>query len=63
MRDDVISCKLFPDTMRGVVMQWFSDLPLRTIRIFNDLAVGFASVSWDWPEMSGVNSTMPMNTQ
>ncbi|RDX93139.1 hypothetical protein CR513_24644, partial [Mucuna pruriens] len=42
-RDDVISCKLFPRTLRGVTMQWFSSLPPRTIYTFNDLAMTFVS--------------------
>ncbi|RDX70366.1 hypothetical protein CR513_50400, partial [Mucuna pruriens] len=37
--NDVISCKLFPGTLRGVSMQWFASLPPGTIHTFNNLAV------------------------
>ncbi|RDX73627.1 hypothetical protein CR513_46737, partial [Mucuna pruriens] len=41
--DDAINYKLFLGTLRGVAMQWFSNLPPRTIHTFNDLATIFAS--------------------
>ncbi|RDX60284.1 hypothetical protein CR513_61585, partial [Mucuna pruriens] len=35
--NDSLSCKLFPGTLRGVVMHWLATFPARTIRSFNNL--------------------------
>ncbi|RDX81938.1 hypothetical protein CR513_37335, partial [Mucuna pruriens] len=42
-RNDRLSCKLFPGTLRGVAMQWMSTLPPRSIQTFRDLAGFFLS--------------------
>ncbi|RDY10074.1 hypothetical protein CR513_05464, partial [Mucuna pruriens] len=39
---DSLSCKLFPSTLRGVVIHWLATILACTIRSFNDLAVLFA---------------------
>ncbi|RDX99077.1 hypothetical protein CR513_17926, partial [Mucuna pruriens] len=41
--DDRLSCKLFPGTLRGVVLQWMMNLPPRSISTFSDLANVFLS--------------------
>ncbi|RDX89002.1 hypothetical protein CR513_29341, partial [Mucuna pruriens] len=41
--DDRLSCKLFPGTLKGVVLQWMMNLPPRSIRVINDLADLFLS--------------------
>ncbi|RDY10522.1 hypothetical protein CR513_04945, partial [Mucuna pruriens] len=41
--DDLISCKLFLGTLRGVAMRWFSDLPPRSIKYFLDLVATLES--------------------
>ncbi|RDY04176.1 hypothetical protein CR513_12140, partial [Mucuna pruriens] len=41
--DEAISYRFFLRTLRGVVIQWFSGLPPRTIHTFNDLAMTFMS--------------------
>ncbi|RDX76098.1 hypothetical protein CR513_43951, partial [Mucuna pruriens] len=38
-----INCKLFPGTVRGATMQWFSGLPTKTIHTVIDLATRFVS--------------------
>ncbi|RDY08521.1 hypothetical protein CR513_07244, partial [Mucuna pruriens] len=43
VRNNAISCKFFPSTLRGVAMQWFVGLLPKTIHTFNDLAVVFVS--------------------
>ncbi|RDX73432.1 hypothetical protein CR513_46964, partial [Mucuna pruriens] len=41
--DNRLSCKLFPGTLRGVVMQWLATLPPRSIKTFGDLVTSFTS--------------------
>ncbi|RDY03310.1 hypothetical protein CR513_13115, partial [Mucuna pruriens] len=41
--DNLISCKLFPGTLKGVTMRWFSGLSPHTIHTFNDLVAAFIS--------------------
>ncbi|RDX95463.1 hypothetical protein CR513_22021, partial [Mucuna pruriens] len=41
--NNLLSCKLFPGTLRGVVMNWLATLPPRSIRSFSDIATSFAS--------------------
>ncbi|RDX66338.1 hypothetical protein CR513_54902, partial [Mucuna pruriens] len=42
-RNDRLSCKLFPGTLRGVAMQWMTMLLPRSIQTFKDLAGSFVS--------------------
>ncbi|RDX91486.1 hypothetical protein CR513_26526, partial [Mucuna pruriens] len=39
--NDLLSCKLFLGTLRGVAMRWFSSLPPRSVTSFVDLAAAF----------------------
>ncbi|RDY09807.1 hypothetical protein CR513_05777, partial [Mucuna pruriens] len=41
--DELLSCKLFSSTLRGVTMRWFSSLPPCSIGSFSELAVAFES--------------------
>lgn len=35
--DNPMWCRCFPSTLKGVVQQWFNNLPNGSIRCFNDL--------------------------
>ncbi|RDX80481.1 hypothetical protein CR513_38962, partial [Mucuna pruriens] len=41
--NDAISYKLFPGTLKGVIMQWFAGLPPKIIHTFNNLEAVFVS--------------------
>ncbi|RDX84643.1 hypothetical protein CR513_34276, partial [Mucuna pruriens] len=41
--NNLLNCKLFPGTLRGVAMNWLTTLPPRSIRSFSDIATSFAS--------------------
>ncbi|RDY07465.1 hypothetical protein CR513_08425, partial [Mucuna pruriens] len=41
--NNLLSCKLFPGTLKEVTMRWFSSLPSRSITSFTNLAAAYKS--------------------